>query len=613
MKNNLAKMVMSHIFILCMIFCMPPATYGADTADQSKTAEIKVESALNAGSLDNILFAKLPGKERVTLLVTKQPVVNIEIQSDSSLLVKMDNMIVSGNLLRVLGENELNNIVRVMPIQQVIDGKQWIYLTIDLKEIVPYAVKQEGQNINIDFNVSALNEKKPPAIASPKVSAKKQKSAKKNVVEKASEPSAEVGKVSEVTEDATEKEVKTQPVQPIKKAGPKRYTDRIISLDFQEAEIKSVLRLMAEYGNISIVAGDDVKGNVTLSMKNVPWEQALDSILDIQGLAKKQMGDVISVMTLERKKKDENDRMTAEKDQRAAEEERKNRDQKILAEKGKLRQILIEAKIVEASEDFVRNLGVNWGFNGNQSIGSYGMGLAGGTNSLQNNLWQRSYPPEITGGPLHMAAVNLPAALGSPTLGVVIGAGSTFLEAQLAAMESMTSGKIISAPKVVTMDNVKAIIKQGDEVPYIVQTATAAGVTNTVTFKEAVLRLEVKPKITDEGRISMEIKAGNDVPDYALGQQLFGNPPIHKNEIESTVVIQDGDTVVIGGVLRDQSQTITTGVPWLQKIPVLGWLFKTENITKQKKQLLVFITPKVLKGNGFVESASKLLNEKPSL
>ncbi len=117
---------------------------------------------------------------------------------------------------------------------------------------------------------------------------------------------------------------------------------------------------------MSIISGDDVKGNVTLTMKNVPWEQALDSILDVKGLAKKQMGDVISVMTLERKKKDESDKKAAEEDQIKAEDARKARELQILVEKGKLRQILIEAKIVEASEEFVRNLGVQWGF-GNQS------------------------------------------------------------------------------------------------------------------------------------------------------------------------------------------------------------------------------------------------------
>jgi type IV pilus assembly protein PilQ len=157
------------------------------------------------------------------------------------------------------------------------------------------------------------------------------------------------------------------------------------------------------------------------------------------------------------------------------------------------------------------------------------------------------------------------------------------------------------------MDNVKAVIKQGVDVPYVTP-ASGTGTTATVTFKEAVLKLEVKPKITDEGRLSMEIKANKDTPDYATGLTLQGNPPINKNEIESKVVVQDGDTVVIGGVSVTQEDKAVSGVPWLQKIPVLGWLFKTENIENQKKQLLIFITPKILTGAGYIEDECNVGN-----
>jgi type IV pilus assembly protein PilQ len=147
------------------------------------------------------------------------------------------------------------------------------------------------------------------------------------------------------------------------------------------------------------------------------------------------------------------------------------------------------------------------------------------------------------------------------------------------------------------------------EVPYV--TPASGTSPATVTFKEAVLRLEVKPKITDEGRISMEIKATNDTPDYAQGEKLQGNPPIRKNEVESKVVIMDGDTVVIGGVFRTQENKIVSGVPWVYKVPILGWLFKTENVSRQKRQLMVFITPKILSGSGYVEDEcdTKNLNQ----
>jgi type IV pilus assembly protein PilQ len=491
------------------------------------------------------------------------------------LLVKLEHIFVPENLRRAFGENELSNISRVTPVQQSIARKQWAYLTIDIKEAVPYAIKQEGKNIYIDFNVSALPEKK--------------------------------SRVSKALPSGS--------VQSVNQTAITRYTDKLISLDFQDADIKSVLRLMAEYGNISIVSGEDVKGNVTLTIKNVSWEQALDTILDVNGLAKKHLGDVISVMTLEKKKKDEGDKVKAQEEQQKAEDQRRARGQKLAEDKGLLKQILIEAKIVEASEDFIRNLGVQWGIGSNQSAsgGDYGLGIAGGSNTLAARQYSQSYPAQITGytatTPVQMAAVNFPSALttASPTLGVVFGGAAAFLEVQLAALETNTTGKVISAPKVVTMDNVKATIKQGAEVPYI--TPASGTSPATVSFKEALLKLEVRPKITDEGKISMEIKASNDVPDWAKANlNPQGNPPINKSEIESTVVVRDGDTVVIGGVLKTQDDNTVSGLPWLQKIPVLGWLFKSDSTVKQKRQLLIFVTPKILQGSGFSESAEKVIN-----
>ena len=596
MKKSLSRII--PVFIVFWIFVYNPGiSPSAENADQRNTPDKKSETAAaKVGYLENVLFEKLPGKERIHLVVSQQPVINVSTQADGSLLVKLENMFAPDNLRGSLGEGSLVNILRVQPLQQLLDGKQFIYLTIDLKENVPYAIRQEEKNIFIDFNISRLVVKKPVKSLAAKGKNKKA-AAKKKDVEKISEETVAFSDDADINE-----------AKPAKKIISRRNTDRLITLDFQDADIKTVLRLMAEYGNTSIVSGDDVKGKVTLTIKNVPWEQALDSILDIHGLTKKQMGDVISVMTLERKKKDEGDKVKAEEDQRKVEEQRKERELKILVDKGKLRQILIEAKIVEASELFVRNLGIQWGFANSQSVGSYGLGVSGGSNPLSTNSQKFSYPPEITGTslsttPLTMAAVNFAGAVASPTLGLVFGNALGFIEAQLSAMEQNQTGKIISSPKVVTMDGVKAVIKQGDEVPYV--TPGAVGSPATVTFKEAVLKLEVKPQITEEGKISMEIKATNDTPDYAQGASLGGNPPIRKNEVESKIVVQDGDTLVIGGVSRTQEDETVTGIPWFYKIPVLGWLFKTENVKKQKRQLLIFITPKIIGGAGFLGGLEK--------
>jgi len=455
-----------------------------------------------------------------------------------------------------------------------------VYLTIDIRDLVPYSIKQEGKNIFVDFNIAGLPERKQPAAM-------------------ATAPQVKSGKI--LPTETSKPAAAPEEIQ-VRLTEVPKYTERKISIDFQDADIKSVLRLMAEYGNVSIVSGDDVKGNVTLSMKNVPWEQALDTIMDVHSLAKRQENNVFIVTTIARSKKDATER-----------EQQKVLTQKLLAEKGLLKQILIEAKIVEASESFVRTLGVSWGFTGAQSIGTYGSRISGGTNTgaaPATNAQRYSYPPEITmtdtsGNPLYMAAVNMAAGLlGVPTLGVVFGKGSSFLEAQLAALEANTTGKILSSPKVVTMDDVKAVIKQGTEVPYV--TPASGNEPATVSFKDALLKLEVKPRITAEGKISMEIKASNDRPDWS--RQVQGNPPIAKNEVESTVVIDDGDTVVIGGVTRESDEKVDRGLPWLLRIPILGYLFKQEELTKDKRQLLIFVTPKILKNDSFAESSGKIIN-----
>ncbi len=588
MKKYLSKII--PIFIILWIFLYTPAGVATGLrADQNNVIGAKNETA-NVGYLENILFEKSSGRERVRLVVSQQPLIAPpSIQADNSLLIRLENLFAPDNIRKTLGGGQLLNLTDVEVQQRVSEGKQWVHLKINLKENVPYSIRQEGKIVVIDFNISSIEAK---------LSAMKQQDSIK---------SREVS-----TGGGTYGVNETR--MPARLVTTKKYTDRLVSIDFQDADIKSVLRLMSEYGNMSIISGNDVKGNVTVTMKNVPWEQALDSILDINGLTKKQMGDVISVMTLERKKKDESDKKAAEEDQIKAEDARKARELQILVEKGKLRQVLIEAKIVEASEEFVRNLGVQWGFGNSSSVGSYGLGLSGGINPLtQTNARRQTYPPEInwtTGGkdplPLTMAAVNLPSAILGPTFGLVFGNARGFIETQLSALEATRTGKIISSPKVVTMDNVKAVIKQGDEVPYV--TPASGTSPATVTFKEAVLRLEVKPKITGEGRISMEIKATNDTPDYAQGEKLQGNPPIRKNEVESKIVVQDGDTVVIGGVSRNDEFKVESGVPWFYKIPVLGWLFKTENISKQKRQLLIFITPKILSGSGYIEDECDTTN-----
>ncbi|PKN39168.1 MAG: hypothetical protein CVU62_02925 [Deltaproteobacteria bacterium HGW-Deltaproteobacteria-2] len=591
MKKYLSKTFLVFTITIWIFTYIAGVSFAAETTDKNKASEDKSAAVVaNVGNLENVLLEKLSGKERIHLVVSQKPVIDMRSKNNGSYLIKLENMTVPERLCRPLGEGELNNIISVTPSQQLIKGKRWVYLTVDIKKVVPFAIKQEGQNLFIDFNIASLLEKKDND--SQRIKGKTPVTTGRKATAKVS---AETVTGSDVKKG---EETEVKPVQYEAVKG----TDRIIDLDFQDADIKSVLRLMAESGNVSIVSSEDVKGSITLSMKNVPWKQALDTILDLNSLTKRQTGHIITITTLDRKKKDEADKARAADDQNKADDERRAREQKMMAEKGLLKQVLIEAKIVEATEDFVRKIGVEWGFGNQQKVsgGTYGLGTSGGSStSLTPTQYRQSYPSQvgivdsISGKSLAMAAVNFPAAVTGPVIGLVFGGATGFLETQLAALEENGTGKLISAPKVVTMEGIKAIIKQGTEVPY---TTPASGTSPaTVSFKEALLKLEVTPKITDEGKISMDIKASNDSPDWA--KEVQGNPPIKKSEIESKVVISDGDTVVVGGVMSIDESTSVSGWPWLQKIPVLGWLFKTENVNRNKKQLLIFVTPKILKGD----------------
>lgn len=591
MKKYLSKTFLVFTITIWIFTYIAGVSSALETTDKNKSSEDKSAAVVaNVGNLENVLLEKLSGKERIHLVVSQKPVIDMRSKNNGSYLIKLGNMTVPESLCRPLGEGELNNIISVTPSQQLIKGKRWVYLTVDIKKIVPFAIRQEGQNLFIDFNIASLLYKKDNE--SQKIKGKSPVTTGKKAKVKVS--------AETVTGSDVKKGEETE-VKPFKTEAVKGM-DRIIDLDFQDADIKSVLRLMAESGNVSIVSSEDVKGSITLSMKNVPWKQALDTILDLNSLTKKQTGHIITVTTLDRKKKDEADKARAADDQNKADDERKAREQKMMAEKGLLKQVLIEAKIVEATEDFVRKIGVEWGFGNQQKVsdGTYGLGTSGGSStSLTPTQYKQSYPSQvgivdsISGKSLAMAAVNFPTAVTGPVIGLVFGGATGFLETQLAALEENGTGKLISAPKVVTMEGIKAVIKQGTEVPY---TTPASGTSPaTVSFKEALLKLEVTPQITDEGKISMDIKASNDSPDWT--NQVQGNPPIKKSEIESKVVISDGDTVVVGGVMSIDESTSVSGWPWLQKIPVLGWLFKTENINRNKKQLLVFVTPRILKGD----------------
>ncbi|HNY73389.1 MAG TPA: secretin and TonB N-terminal domain-containing protein, partial [Syntrophales bacterium] len=366
-----------------------------------------------------------------------------------------------------------------------------------------------------------------------------------------------------------------------------------MSVDFQEADIRGVLRLLAEQGKVNIVTSPEVKGNVTVRMDDVSWEQVLATILEINGLRKKQSGNVISIMTADRAKKDEDDRIaTLQKHQKAEEEAKKAAINKNL-EMGRLKQLMIEAKILEVTEGFIRNLGVQWGAGVQLGLANndYSMGLLGGTGTLTTPITKLNTGVSLTRDAL---AMSLGTTL-APTLGIILGGSNAILEARINAMETNSSGRVLSAPRVLTQDTQKAVIEQGEEIPIV--TPASANNPATTTYKPATLKLEVTPEIKDDNHILMTIKAKNDRPNKAEKDANTGNMPVYTSSVDSKVVVMDGDTIVIGGILKTEDTKNVGGVPWLSQIPVLGWLFKYEYVEKTKRELLIFLTPRIVKAS----------------
>ncbi|MEK6693604.1 MAG: type IV pilus secretin PilQ [Nitrospirota bacterium] len=422
-----------------------------------------------------------------------------------------------------------------------------------------------------------------------------------------------------------------------------KYTGRRISLDFQDADIISILRLISEVSGMNIIASPEVKGKITVKMLNVPWDQALDIILKTYHLGKVVEDNIIRVAPVPVLAKERSEIAKAKEELAKSEDlvskiiplgyanpkpmkaaidkakvlsprgnvstdDRTNtliiRDiQKNLSEVEALISVLdkptpqvsIEAKIVEASTNFSRELGIQWGFkniqdsaHGNPLPYTFPRSMTFGGSTLAGTSPGTS-PSYMSGNPW---AVNLPAAVAAGSggaLGIALGSitNSFTLDLQISAMEGTGQGKILSNPKIVTLDNEKAMIKQGRKIPY----ATVSAEGTKTEFVDAVLSLTVTPSITPGGAISMKIEVTKDEP----GATTSAGPIIEKKEASTNVLVRDGETIVIGGILTTKKLDDTAGVPLLSKIPILGWLFKKETVKEDTTELLIFITPRIVK------------------
>jgi type IV pilus assembly protein PilQ len=456
-------------------------------------------------------------------------------------------------------------------------------------------------------------------------------------------------------------EVRPVKVDPNKLTQGPGYAGEKLSLNFQNIEVRSLLQVIADFTNFNVVTSDTVTGSLTLRLKDVPWDQALDIILQAKGLGLRKSGNVIWIAPKDElaikeqadleagKKKTELEPLRTQSFQlnyTKAEDVAKGlagtntgggggaggTSTKLLSARGSVisdqrtnqlfvtdipskleeiqsliaridipvRQVLIEARIVEASDTFGKSLGAKLGFSdlrgarggvpgwslGGDNRAAVGGNYAGiGAQTLQTGIGATGFE--------NSQFVNLPAIgqggynPASFALSIFGASSNRFLNLEISALEADGKGKIVSSPRIVTADQVKAFISQGQKVPF--QKSTSSGAT-AIEFIEATLKLEVTPQITPEGNIIMDVKINKD----SLGALTALGREINVKEVKTQVLVENGGTVVIGGIYEQQSNDTVTKVPFLGDVPVLGNLFKTKTQDSQRTELLVFLTPKVV-------------------
>jgi type IV pilus assembly protein PilQ len=432
----------------------------------------------------------------------------------------------------------------------------------------------------------------------------------------------------------------------------KRFTGRRIDLDFKGADIHNILRLLAEVGGVNIVTSDDVKGEVTIKMRDVPWDQALDVVLRAKTLGQVREGNLIRVAPIQILEKELEQEISKQKQltevmptetrligvSYAEAKDLEARTKDLLSGRGKVSvdertnnlivsdvaknlalveelvrnldtqtaQVVIEARIIEARSTFVRALGVQWGGSsfldaehGNPTglVFPNKIGIGGGADDANGSV-QGLLPRPVNGlaGGASQSpnyAVNLPAAVGAGSggaLGLTLGslAGAFNLNVRLSALEQSGQVRILSSPRISTMDNVQASIEQGVAIP--ISVISAQGV--QTVFVDAKLNLTVKPHVTNEGTVIMNVHVTRNEPDF-VNTGARGDPTILKKEAKTVMLVRDGDTAVIGGIYQRNSGLNNSKVPFFADIPIVGFFFRNRKENDDRTEFLVFITPRI--------------------
>lgn len=423
-----------------------------------------------------------------------------------------------------------------------------------------------------------------------------------------------------------------------------QYTGKRLSLNFQDIAVRSVLQLLADFTGLNMVVSDSVQGHITLRLHNVPWDQALNIILKTQGLGKQRIGNVLLVAPAE---------VIARRQRQALKTKRQMRQlaplhtefirisytkaknlariirgagqggRSLLSKRGSVsvdprtntlivrdternldairrlvnkldipvRQVLIEARIVIANKDFSHALGVQFGYSRNTFGGDAQGFVVGGTLAGDTNFGGITAFESPAGSGNEGLLVDLPVTNPAGAIGLAIGKiGSYLLQLELSAMEREGRGKIVSSPRVITINQQEARIEQGVAIPY--EKATSSGATS-VAFKKAVLSLTVTPMITPDERILLDLKVTKD----SIGELTPSGPAINTQTVSTQVLVDNGETVVLGGIYQRTKKHSVERVPFFGELPLIGWLFRNTTRVNDKSELLIFVTPTILNEN----------------
>jgi len=599
---------------LKVVFAAVPAPEVAKAANELSVEQgnpaIKEKKIVTpkVSSVEAIDFKVVEDSSQIAIRITGDCNAGKPVKVPGGLSLTIKNCQVPRKLQRMIDTSAFPAVVKMItPYQVKMRNGNDARILVKLRQSTTYSLKQDGDTLFWDI-------KNPEDIKSGSTTSRPSQFAKAAKYAPAEYPTAPMEKVAPTAVISFQDR---QPVPTTKYGEKKIYTGRRVSLEFSDADIRKILQLIAEVSNLNFLIGDDVSGTISIKLVNVPWDQALEVILDSKGLEKKQDGNIMYIKPkgkfktedeeeAEAKKvrergleiktrvfdinfaavsdiaaqfdKLKSDRGTISTDDRTNRvivtdnEERLEKMRALLKELDMPeKQVMIEARIVEASSTFTRDLGVNWGLH-YRDAGATFLGMR----QVDVGIGGITSTPPTTGVSSSSGGA---AGISFGTL-----ASSIQLDLRLSAAATIGQVKVISTPKIITLNNKTAKISQGQSIPY--QTTSAEG--TKTEFVEAALTLEVTPHVASDGTISMKIKATNNSAGSGTP------PPINKKEATTEVQVKSGETTVIGGIYQDSDTDTDSGMPFLQDIPLFGWLFKSNTKQKTKTEMLIFITPKIV-------------------